>query len=338
MMLKTLPVGMLQVNCYILGSETTREAIVIDPGDKANEILAAVRRQGWTVSRILATHAHFDHLLAWRQLQEITGAPFYVHQADVPLVGAMQKTCMAWLGYDPGEPPEITGYLVPGEVVEVGDIRLEVRHTPGHSPGGVTLVDHANERAFTGDALFAGSIGRTDFPGSSLKSAAGGHPQRNPDASRQLCRAVGPRAGQHGGGRAADQPVPERGGMVEEVAFELPEALAGEIVAHAREGWPEEVCGLISGKDGAPVAVHRGRNISPTPRVAYELDHETLALLMQLEDEGLELVGIYHSHPQGPEGPSETDVRLAYYPEAVYVIVSLVEPGRAVVRAFRIPS
>ena len=81
---------------------------------------------------------------------------------------------MAWLGYDPGDPPTITGFLAPGEVVEVGEIRLEVRHTPGHSPGGVTLVDHANRRAFTGDALFAGSIGRTDFPGSNLKTLLGG--------------------------------------------------------------------------------------------------------------------------------------------------------------------
>jgi hydroxyacylglutathione hydrolase len=81
---------------------------------------------------------------------------------------------MAWLGYDPGEPPTITGFLEPGEIVEVGEIRLEVRHTPGHSPGGVTLVDHANRRAFTGDALFAGSIGRTDFPGSDLKTLLAG--------------------------------------------------------------------------------------------------------------------------------------------------------------------
>ncbi|MGE5602599.1 MAG: Mov34/MPN/PAD-1 family protein [Nitrososphaerales archaeon] len=125
--------------------------------------------------------------------------------------------------------------------------------------------------------------------------------------------------------------------MVEEVAFPLPAGLADEIVAHARAGYPEEVCGLISGRSGAPLAVHRGRNISPTPQVAYELDHETLALQIGFEDEGLELLAIYHSHSQGPETPSETDIRLAYYPEAVYVILSLAEPGRPVLRAFRIP-
>lgn len=174
MILRTLPVGMLQVNCYVLGCESTREAVIIDPGDNANDILAALRRQDLELARILATHAHFDHLLAGRALQEMTGAGFYMHRADLPLMGAMQKTCQAWLGYDPGEPPTVTGFLTPGEVVEIGDIRLEVRHTPGHSPGGVTFVDHANRCAFTGDALFAGSIGRTDFPGSSLETLLAG--------------------------------------------------------------------------------------------------------------------------------------------------------------------
>ncbi len=168
MILKTLPVGMLQVNCYVLGSKSTQQAIVIDPGDNAHDILATVRRHGLKLAQILATHAHFDHLLGCRTLQELTDAPFYLHEADVPLVAAMRQTCQAWLGYDPGEPPTIAGFLTPGEVVKVSDIELEVRHTPGHSPGGVTFVDHANRDAYTGDALFAGSIGRTDFPGSSL--------------------------------------------------------------------------------------------------------------------------------------------------------------------------
>lgn len=174
MILKTLPVGMLQVNCYVLGSESTHEAIVIDPGDNANEIINTVRRHGLTLARILGTHAHFDHLLACRPLQEMTGAPFYLHQADAPLVANMQQMCQSWLGYDPGDPPKIDGYLSGGDVVEVGDLRLEVRLTPGHSPGGVTFVDHANRYAFTGDALFAGSIGRTDFAGSSLKTLLAG--------------------------------------------------------------------------------------------------------------------------------------------------------------------
>lgn len=164
----TLPVGALQVNCYVLGCERTGQAIVIDPGDNASTILAALQRHNLRLARILATHAHFDHLLACRDLQEATAAPFYLHSADRPLVAAMRRTCMAWLGYDPGEPPVIHGDLTPGDIVQVGEIALEVRHTPGHSAGGVTLVDHAGRHAFTGDALFQGSIGRTDLPGGNL--------------------------------------------------------------------------------------------------------------------------------------------------------------------------
>ena len=143
MFIETIPVGALQVNCYVLGCETTRQAIVIDPGDEAEAILAALDQHGLTLTRILATHAHFDHLLACRELQERTGAPFYLHPADRPLVATLRRTCMAWLGYDPGPPPDITGDLTPGETIRAGDIALEVRHTPGHSPGSVTFVDHA---------------------------------------------------------------------------------------------------------------------------------------------------------------------------------------------------
>ena len=142
MLIETIPVGALQVNCYVLGCETTRQAIVIDPGDEAEAILAALDQHGLTLTRILATHGHFDHLLACRELQERTGAPFYLHPADRPLVATLRRTCMAWLGYDPGPPPDITGDLTPGETIQAGDIALEVRHTPGHSPGSVTFVDH----------------------------------------------------------------------------------------------------------------------------------------------------------------------------------------------------
>lgn len=170
MLIETIPVGALQVNCYVLGCEQTRQAIVIDPGDEAEEILAALDQHGLTLARILATHGHFDHLLACRELQDRTGAPFHLHPADRPLVAALRRTCLAWLGYDPGQPPAIAGDLTPGAIILAGGIALEVRHTPGHSPGSVALVDHAGRRAFTGDALFAGSIGRTDLPGGDMST------------------------------------------------------------------------------------------------------------------------------------------------------------------------
>jgi glyoxylase-like metal-dependent hydrolase (beta-lactamase superfamily II) len=169
MISERLVVGALQVNCYVLGSEHSRQAIVIDPGDNTASILAALRRHDLTLIHILATHGHFDHVLAARSLQEATQATFYLHPADRPLLQAMQETALAWLGSDPGQPPEVSGDLEPGQTFCLDDIALEVRATPGHSPGSVSLVHTASQRVFTGDALFAGSIGRTDLPGGSVQ-------------------------------------------------------------------------------------------------------------------------------------------------------------------------
>ena len=168
MILEIIPVGALQVNCYVLGCTRSRQAIVIDPGDEPGAITAALDQHELRLVRVVATHAHFDHLLACRELCERTGAPFYLHPADRPVLATMRRTCMAWLGFDPGEPPAVAGELSDGETIEVGDVVLTVRHTPGHSPGSVTFVSEAHRRAFTGDALFAGSIGRTDLPGGDM--------------------------------------------------------------------------------------------------------------------------------------------------------------------------
>lgn len=165
MIFETVIVGVLETNCYILGCESTRQAIVIDPGDDPNDILGVLRRHRLSLERLIVTHAHFDHLLAARPLQEIVGAPFYMPAAGRAELRAMRWTAMTWIGRDPGEPPEVHGDVTPGAAVLVGDLSLEVRGTPGHSPGGVTFVDHQGRRAFTGDTVFAGSIGRTDLPG-----------------------------------------------------------------------------------------------------------------------------------------------------------------------------
>jgi proteasome lid subunit RPN8/RPN11 len=114
-----------------------------------------------------------------------------------------------------------------------------------------------------------------------------------------------------------------------------PEFLA-KIVAHARAGYPEEVCGLVAGDAGRATAIYPGRNISPTPQTTYELDHATLARQIDFEETGLSLAAIYHSHPLGPETPSPTDIARAFYPASIYLIVSLATPDRPVVRGFRI--
>lgn len=121
-----------------------------------------------------------------------------------------------------------------------------------------------------------------------------------------------------------------------EASLILPPDIAAAIIAQAQACWPEEACGLVAGREGAAVAIYPGRNIAPNPRVAYELDHETLARLLEFEDAGLDLVAIYHSHPAGPETPSPTDIAQAFYPKAVYLICSLADPARPALRGFRI--
>ncbi len=118
--------------------------------------------------------------------------------------------------------------------------------------------------------------------------------------------------------------------------FALGPQMTQAIIAHAHRGYPEEVCGIISGKDHVGAALFPGRNVSPTPRVAYDLDVDTLARQIGFEEAGLTLAAIYHSHPNGPETPSPMDVATAFYSDSVYIICSLAEPGRPVLRGFRI--
>lgn len=169
MIVDSVEVGTLQVNCYVLGCEQTREAVIIDPGDDAPLILDLVRQHDLRPVKIINTHAHFDHLLAVRAVQTATAVPFCLHAGDRPVLERMRATVRAWLGFDPGEPPAVDEWLVPGEFVRFGRQTLEMRWTPGHSPGSITFVDHAGRRAFVGDALFRGSIGRTDLPGGNLR-------------------------------------------------------------------------------------------------------------------------------------------------------------------------
>ncbi len=118
--------------------------------------------------------------------------------------------------------------------------------------------------------------------------------------------------------------------------FSLPPGMRAEIIAHARAGCPEEVCGIIAGTAEEGAMLYRGRNTSAAPAVAYELDDETLAKQIEFEDAGLAMAAIYHSHPRGPQTPSSTDVERAFYPDSVYLICSVADPDRPTVRGFRI--
>jgi hydroxyacylglutathione hydrolase len=158
----TLPVGPLQVNCHLVGCEQSRKAAVIDPGGDGARILAKLQAEGWTLEKIINTHCHFDHVGGNAYLVEQTGAELAVHQGDLPLLRRAGEHA-AMYGLDAASSPEPSLLLTGGETIAVGSFSFKVVHIPGHSPGGICLV--ADGHVFSGDCLFAGSVGRTDLPG-----------------------------------------------------------------------------------------------------------------------------------------------------------------------------
>ena len=165
MIVETLAVGPLQANCYILGCGKTHQALVIDPGGEPQRIEARIRELGLELSLVLGTHAHLDHVLGVRDLCQSTGAPFLLHRLDDPVLARLQEWTRQWLGLDAGPPPVVDRYVVDGEKVRFGACELEVRLTPGHSPGSVSLVDGEHQKVFVGDLLFFDSVGRSDLLG-----------------------------------------------------------------------------------------------------------------------------------------------------------------------------
>ncbi len=160
-----LVLGLFQTNCYVLGDEQTRDAIVIDPPDQAVEILDVLKRESWTLREILVTHGHFDHVLALADLQAATGAPYRLHKADLPQLEMLPLIAEMIIGRKVPLPPAPNGFVDEGDTITVGSIRLDVLFTPGHTPGHVSYVAREPAVVFSGDCLFAGSIGRTDLPG-----------------------------------------------------------------------------------------------------------------------------------------------------------------------------
>jgi len=159
-----LPVGPLACNCSILGDETTREALVIDPGDDIDEILGVVERHGLRVRLIVVTHAHIDHIGGAAKLKNSTGAPVLLNDGDLKIYEQIDVQA-AWLGVSPPQRTDIDAPLRDGEWLRMGGLELEAFHTPGHTPGSVSLWMPAHKKLFAGDTLFRDSIGRTDLPG-----------------------------------------------------------------------------------------------------------------------------------------------------------------------------
>lgn len=169
MIIETLPVGALQCNCVIIGDEQTRQAIVIDPGDEVERISELLDKHNLSVKTIVATHGHIDHVGGIAKLKELTGAQAMLHEGDVPMYENLAIQAQ-WLGVAPPPTTMIDAHLKDAQALDFGKQKIEVRHTPGHSPGSVSfVVPHDVPIVFAGDTLFAGSIGRTDLWGGSFE-------------------------------------------------------------------------------------------------------------------------------------------------------------------------
>ncbi|MBD3290017.1 MBL fold metallo-hydrolase [candidate division KSB1 bacterium] len=162
MIFEKIVVGQMAVNCYLVGCEQTKQAAIIDPGEEMNSILTPLRENGLTLTTILLTHGHVDHLTQLHALKEKTGAEVLMHQKDEFLLKDVRQHAMFFGLPDPGT-PKPDRFLNEAEVIDIGNTKVNVLHTPGHSPGSVTF--HVDNRLFVGDLIFAGSIGRTDLPG-----------------------------------------------------------------------------------------------------------------------------------------------------------------------------
>jgi len=159
-------VGQLDVNCYIVSGGLGPEAIIIDPGDEAERIIGQVRAAGLAPACIAFTHAHYDHVCAAGELREAFQAPVAMHADDTDTYRRTKDLCVSW-GYEPGDFPEPDMQVRDGDHISAGALRLEVIHTPGHTPGCICLLGPGV--VFTGDTLFRGSVGRTDLPGGDAK-------------------------------------------------------------------------------------------------------------------------------------------------------------------------
>ncbi|HEX4134594.1 MAG TPA: MBL fold metallo-hydrolase [Bryobacteraceae bacterium] len=168
---EVLPVGMLGCNCSVIGDEISREAIVIDPGDDVSDIVAILERHQLTAKMIVITHAHIDHIGGAEKLRAATGAPVYMHEADKMLSDQLDVQAQ-WLGVEAPKDPGIDRPAREGDILRAGSVEAHVLHTPGHTPGSISLYLPLESRLIAGDTLFQGSIGRTDLPGGDMARIA----------------------------------------------------------------------------------------------------------------------------------------------------------------------
>ncbi|MBK8025660.1 MAG: MBL fold metallo-hydrolase [Chloroflexi bacterium] len=165
-----LTLGLAATNAYLVADTDTGNAILIDPVDQGDLLVKTATDRGWTIKLIVATHAHFDHVLASAHVKELTGAPFVIHAEAVQQLSSLAQQGLRFTGSAfpaAAEPDRLIGR--DDEWIELDAIRLQTLFTPGHAPGHISLYMQPHQLVFSGDALFAGSIGRTDLPGGSMK-------------------------------------------------------------------------------------------------------------------------------------------------------------------------
>lgn len=163
MIIKTLAVGPIQTNCYLVGCPQTLEGAVIDPGWGAPTILAEAKAVGLKIAYVLNTHAHWDHVSANADVLEETKAQLAIHPEDLPLLRARGGADLWQIPVRPSPEPDIE--LAAGQIIQVGQLKMQVLHTPGHTPGHVSFYEADEGVIFDGDVLFKQGIGRTDLPG-----------------------------------------------------------------------------------------------------------------------------------------------------------------------------
>lgn len=166
MIIRSLVVGPLENNCFIIADENTKDGLVVDPGDEPDRILDLISKNSFNIKYIVCTHAHFDHVGAVPDLKKETGAKIVIHRDELEIYKSTTDQAAIW-GYELDPLPEPDMFVSEGDKIEVGDLRFEILHTPGHSPGGICL--YGEGILITGDTLFAGSVGRTDFYGGDME-------------------------------------------------------------------------------------------------------------------------------------------------------------------------
>lgn len=163
-MLKIFTVGPMEANCYILYNPDKREGLIIDPGAEGSHLIKFIKQEKIFINYIINTHGHPDHIGANRKIKEYTNAPILIHQYDAPMLTKSGSVLSLIFPLESSSPPADT-FIKDGDLIECAGMKLKILHTPGHTPGGISLL--IDDFIFTGDTLFSGSIGRSDLPGGS---------------------------------------------------------------------------------------------------------------------------------------------------------------------------